>query len=200
MDNMEPPILDPDDPSIPPNIKEQIKNAAEIMAAIVYQQGKNEALWQKRKEKYKHFIEKINTAWKGSLILSDKDRNELYESILEDTYPFLEKIATKLITILTISDQITLILKDLFYMNMIIDIYRGKENMFGSSATVTASIGMMESIIGIIRAMPFADRIGQIQQEKALNDFREFQAANADTKQNTDSGDAKRSDRTPNDN
>ena len=191
---MEPPILNPDDPSIPPNIKEQIKNAAELMAAMAYQQNKKDQEWNKRKEKYKMFVEKINIAWKGSQVISAEDKKELYESLEKETAPLIEKLSKKLMMMLDIEDQVSIILKDLYFMHLIIDLY-SEENMFGSSASMTAAIGMMKSIVGIIIALPFAGSIANLEQERALNEFREFQAANADTKQISDNGDDKRSNR-----
>ncbi len=196
---MEPPILDPDDPSIPPHIKEQIKNAAEVMAAMVYHKQKKNDEWNKSEEKYKMFVEKIHIAWKGSQSLSVGDKEELVEGIKNDTYPIIEKLSKKLLMMLDIEDQISSILKDLYFMNIIIDIYRD-EDMFGNSAAIGASIGMIRSISGIIKGLPFAPLIANLEQERILNAFQEFQAANADTKQIPDKGDVKRSDRNPNDN
>lgn len=196
---MEPPILDPDDPSIPPHIKEQIKNAAEIMAAMVYHKQKKNDEWNKSEEKYKMFVEKINIAWKGSQSLSVEDKEELVEGIKNDTYPFIEKLSKKLLMILDIEDQITMILKDLYFMNIIIDLYRDAD-MFGNSAAIGASIGMMRSISGIIKELPFAPLIANLEQERILNAFRELKPTDSDTDQSPDKGDDKRSDRNPNNN
>ncbi len=165
---------------------------------MVYQQKNQEEDDNKRKEKYNLFVEKIHEAWKGSKVISAKDKEELFENLLQGTYPLLEKVSKKLISVFTLVNQVELTLKDIFYMNMIIDLYDPEDNHFQSIATIGLCIGAIDSIKGIINNLPFGNIIGKLQQEKALNDFREFQAANADTKQIPDSGDAERGDRTPN--
>ncbi len=196
---METPILDPDDPSIPPHIKEQIKNAAELIAAMVYHKQKKNDEWDRDKEKYKIFVEKIHIAWKGSQSLSAEDKEELVKGIKNDTYPIIEKLSKKLLMMIDINDQISITLKDLYFMNIIIDLYKDVD-MFGNSAAIGATIGMMKSIDGIINALPFGNIIARLEQERILNAFRKLPAVNSNSEQSTDKGDAERSDRTPNDN
>ena len=138
-----------------------------------------------------------DTQQRGSQSLSPEDKEELVKGIKDDTYPIIEKLSKKLLMMLDIEDQVSMILKDLYFMNIIIDVYKDAD-MFGNSAAIGASIGMVRSISGIIKELPFSPLIAKLEQERILDAFRKL--PNSEAKQSTDKRDDKRSDREPNDN